>query len=141
MRENSIMHLISSLIYIYKRCSCKNKIAFYSGDDNLNFIFYCLGAQGCISVTANVVAQRVQEVFEAVKNGDILKARELQNKLNEINHAMFIETNPIPVKNLMSRMGMVDEEVRMPLVRASANTNSLLVMLAEKLKKEKEFIL
>ena len=120
---------------------CENHIALYSGEDNLNFIFYCLGAQGCISVTANILTQKVQDVFDAMKNGDILKARETQNELNEINHAMFVETNPIPVKNLMSRMGMVDEEVRMPLVRANEKTNSLLVILAEKLKKEKEFVL
>ena len=60
-----------------------------------------------------------------------------KNELKEINHAMFIETNPIPVKNLMYHMDMIDDEVRMPLVRVQDNTNSLLNKLANRLKNEK----
>ena len=116
---------------------CKDKISLYSGEDSLNYVFYCLGAQGCISVSANVVADKVQKVFELVQNNDFKTARKIQAELDEINHAMFIETNPIPVKNFMSHMNMIQEDVRMPLVKATSETNSLLTKLAEKLQKEK----
>ena len=116
---------------------CKDKIALYSGEDALNYLFYCLEAQGCISVSANVVADKVQKVFELVKNGDLTRALKQQNDLMEINKAMFVETNPIPVKNLMSKMSIIEEDVRMPLVKASKETNSLLLRLAERLNNEK----
>ena len=116
---------------------CKDKIALYSGEDALNYIFYCLGAQGCISVSANVVADKVQLVYDLVKSGDIKRALEIQNTLSEMNELMFIETNPIPVKNLMANLGSIKNEVRMPLVEANKKTESLLIKLAEKLKEEK----
>lgn len=119
---------------------CKDKIALYSGEDNLNYVFYCLGGNGTISVTANVCADKVQKVYDLVCEGKFTQARDLQNKLEELNKALFIETNPIPVKTLMSQMGMIEKEVRMPLVNASAESTSLLLKLAEKLKQEKLFV-
>ena len=116
---------------------CQNKIALYSGEDFLNYIFYCLGANGCISVTANVVADKVQKIYDLVKNNDFKTALKMQNELNELNHAMFVETNPIPVKNLMSHMNLIEDDVRMPLIKASDKTDSLLMRLAEKLKNER----
>ncbi len=119
---------------------CKDKISLYSGEDPLNYVFYCLGAQGCISVTANVLAEKVQAVYDFVKSGDIKNALKTQNELSEINSAMFVETNPIPVKNLMSHLNLIDEEVRMPLVKASDKTDSLLLKLTKKIKLEKEYM-
>lgn len=118
---------------------CKDKIALYSGEDNLNFLFYCLGAKGCISVTANVMADKVQQVFDLVKNEEIERGLKIQNELDEINHAMFLETNPIPVKNFMSHLGVIEEDVRLPLVKATEKTDSLLLKLANRLKSDKEY--
>lgn len=118
---------------------CKNKIALYSGEDALNYVFYCLGANGTISVTANVLADKVEKVYQAVKNNDLQKGLELQTELDEINQAMFLETNPIPVKNFMSHLNIIDSEVRLPLVNAGDKTNSLLLKLAYKLKEEKDY--
>lgn len=112
---------------------CKDEIALYSGEDALNYLFYCLGAQGTISVTANVLTDKVEEVYQLVKSGNINKALELQNNIKEINDAMFVETNPVPVKNLMMHLDMCDDEVRMPLIRAEEKHNSLLMKLAKKL--------
>ena len=120
---------------------CKDKIALYSGEDALNFVFYCLGAQGSISVTANVMADTVEEIYQAVKNGEIEKARNLQFELDEINHVMFVETNPIPVKNFMCQMGMISSEVRMPLVDPSDRTLLLIVRLTDRLKHNKSIML
>lgn len=120
---------------------CKGNIALYSGEDALNYIFYCLGANGCISVTANVMADKVQAVYDAVKYGDYKYGLKLQEEMSEINKAMFVETNPIPIKNFMMHMDMIDDEVRMPLVKAEDKTVSLLVRLADKLKHDKDILL
>lgn len=120
---------------------CKDNIALYSGEDHLNYLFYCLGANGCISVTANVLADKVEAVYEAVKNGDIKKGLKIQNELSEINSAMFVETNPIPIKNFMMQMDLIDDEVRMPLVKAESKTISLLSRLADRLKHNKDVLL
>ena len=116
---------------------CKGKIAVYSGEDNLNYIFYCLGGNGSISVTANICADKVQKVYEYVQNGQFKEALKLQTELDELNHALFVETNPIPVKTMMAEMGMIKKELRMPLVNASEENTSLLVKLAQKLQHEK----
>ncbi len=120
---------------------CKHNIALYSGEDALNFIFYCLGAQGCISVTANVLADKVQEIYQMVLDGKIERALQQQTELDEINHAMFLETNPVPVKTFMSQMGLIHDEVRMPLVKVSNKTLSLIVRLTDRLKNNKDIIL
>ncbi len=116
---------------------CNNKIALYSGEDNLNYIFYCLGGNGSISVTANICVDKVEKVFEFVQNGQYSDALKLQNELDGLNHALFIETNPIPVKTIMAEMGKIEKDVRMPLVDASEENTSLLVKLAKKLQEEK----
>ena len=118
---------------------CKDKIALYSGEDNLNYIFYCLGGNGSISVSANICADKVQQVFECVKNGDYNQALQIQNELQELNNALFIETNPIPVKTMMAEMGKIEKEVRMPLVNANQESSSLLIKLTKKLQEEKTF--
>ncbi len=118
---------------------CEGKIALYSGEDLLNYVFYCLGAKGCVSVTANIVPDKVQKVYEMVQSGEYEKARVLQNELEEINKGMFVETNPIPVKTFMANMNMIDEEVRMPLVRPTDQTVSLINKLINKLKNQTDY--
>ena len=105
---------------IQKLCRiCHKKIAVYSGEDDLNYLFYCLGAQGTISVTANVDCARVKKVYESIMHGDFSTALKTQNSLAELNETLFVETNPIPVKALMSKMGLIENELRLPLVRLS----------------------
>ena len=120
---------------------CKDKIALYSGEDALNFVFYCLGAQGAISVTANVATSKVEEVYQLVKEGQIQKARKLQDDLDEINEVMFLETNPIPVKTFMNQMGLISDEVRMPLVKPNDRTLLLIVRLTDRLKENRSIII
>lgn len=98
---------------------CKDKIAVYSGEDDLNFLFYCLGASGAISVTANLLTRHCRRLFDFVKTGELEKARELDAKLSVVNKALFCETNPIPVKALLNKLGYIKNELRMPLVPLS----------------------
>ena len=99
---------------------CKNKIAIYSGEDALNLIFYSLGGDGTISVTANAFCEDVQGVFETARQNDFETALKLQNKLQPTNEILFCETNPIPVKYMLKAMKLIEsDEVRMPLVSLS----------------------
>ncbi len=108
---------------------CKNKIAVYSGEDHLNYVFYTLGATGCVSVTANVLADKVQEVYRLSKNQEFSAALKLQESLAEINKLMFIDINPIPIKTLMAKQGLIDKELRMPLVSLSVENDEKLLKL------------
>jgi len=88
-----------------------------SGDDFLTFPMMVLGAAGVISVTANVAPKPVSEQVDAILNGDFEKAKELHHYLHPLHEAMFIETNPIPVKTACHLMGLVEEEFKLPLCK------------------------
>jgi len=97
-----------------------------SGDDFTTFPMYALGGKGSISVTANVAPCDQAAMWDAWKNGNISEARRLHYKLEPLNYAMFLETNPIPVKTALSLMGKVKEDFRLPLCKMSdANREKL----------------
>ncbi len=87
-----------------------------SGDDFLTLPILFLGGKGVISVAANVAPHIMQEMFQAFKNGDIEKARELHYRLMPLYDALFIDTNPIPVKKAMELIGLAAGKPRLPLV-------------------------
>jgi len=93
----------------------EGKMAMYSGDDATDYLFYLLGGVGSISVTANVLPAEKIKVFELVRNGKIAEARELHNRLLDINNQLFCEPNPIPVKAVLANLGLCKDEMRMPL--------------------------
>lgn len=99
---------------------CGDRLAVVSGDDFTTLPMLCLGGRGAISVTANVSPRDSAEMFNAWERGDIAKARELHYKLEPVNAAMFIETNPIPVKTAVALMGRITGELRLPLCEMSA---------------------
>lgn len=125
---------------ITKLCNiCKDKIPVYSGEDALNYVFYCLGGMGCISVTANVLPHKVAEVYEKVQSGHIKDALNLQNKLQKVDDAMFIETNPIPVKGMMHSLGLIkSDKLRLPLINLEASNQQRIDNLANELPNEFE---
>ncbi|HDM32574.1 MAG TPA: 4-hydroxy-tetrahydrodipicolinate synthase, partial [Deltaproteobacteria bacterium] len=101
-----------------------------SGDDGLALPILSLGGKGVISVTANVLPSKVTQMVESFLKGDVVGARKLHYELLEINSAMFIETNPIPVKTALSMMGKINEELRLPLCQmAGANKKKLFDVL------------
>jgi len=99
--------------------SCPEGFACYSGDDAMNFDIYKAGGAGAISVTANVAPDMVAAVWDAHEAGDDDEAGRLHKKLDALNRAMFIETNPIPAKTSLAMMGKVAEEFRLPLTPIS----------------------
>ncbi len=86
-----------------------------SGDDALTLPLFAIGGTGVISVVANIVPKDVADMCAAFKRGNIKQAQELHYKLLPLIKAMFIETNPIPVKTAMGLLGMIDPELRLPL--------------------------
>lgn len=91
------------------------KFAVMSGEDALNLPIMSCGAKGVISVTANILPQKVHDLVELSEQNKFDKALNIHQYLIEINNAMFIETNPIPVKEALSMMTMIQNEIRLPL--------------------------
>lgn len=103
----------SNIDQILKLCFLlKNRMAVYSGDDALNYIFMCLGAKGAISVTANVLPRKINLLC---KNFNSKKGRVLSENLLKINKLLFCDVNPIPVKYALSYLGLIKNELRLPL--------------------------
>ncbi len=106
--------------------------AVLSGDDFLTLPILMLGGRGVISVTANVAPHLMKEMFEAFKKGDVEKAREIHYRLMPLYDALFIDTNPIPVKKALELMGLAAGKPRLPLVELSREkTEKLKSVLAE----------
>ncbi len=86
-----------------------------SGEDPLVMPTMAIGGKGCISVTANILPAKVHQLVSLSLKGEYSKAKNLHEELMEINRRMFIETNPIPVKEALVMMGMIDLEFRLPM--------------------------
>jgi 4-hydroxy-tetrahydrodipicolinate synthase len=105
---------------------CGDRLTYLSGDDTLTLPLMSVGGHGVISVVANIVPKDCADCCHAFLNGDWKRARELHLRLFPLSQAMFIETNPIPVKTAMALMGKIDLEFRLPLCRmAEANLTKL----------------
>ena len=98
---------------------CGNRMTMLSGDDFTTLPLLALGGKGVISVSANVAPRDVSAMCNAWEQGDIVRARKLHFKLEPLNSAMFIETNPIPAKTSLSMMGKIQEEFKLPLCQMS----------------------
>ncbi len=111
---------------------CGERITVLSGDDFTTLPLMMLGGKGVISVVANVVPSKVAQLCKACEEGRIEEARRLHYHLEPLNAAMFLETNPIPVKTALSMMGRIKEEFRLPLCEmADANKAKLQAVLKE----------
>jgi 4-hydroxy-tetrahydrodipicolinate synthase len=105
---------------------CGDNMTVISGDDFTTLTLLALGGKGVISVSANVAPKEVSMMCSLMLNGQYEKARSLHYKLEPLNAAMFIETNPIPVKTALAMMGKIKEEFRLPLCEmAPANKEKL----------------
>jgi len=112
--------------------ACGPDFSVVSGDDNLTLPLMSVGGRGVISVIANIVPRETAEMTHAALAGDWKLARELHLRLFPLCRAVFIETNPIPVKEAMAMMGMLEPEFRLPLCRmGDANRERLRAILTQ----------
>jgi 4-hydroxy-tetrahydrodipicolinate synthase len=95
---------------------CGDRLTLLSGDDPLAVPLMAIGAKGVISVVTNVMPREVHEMVAAGLARDFERARELHYMLLPLTRALFVETNPIPVKQACAFMGNCTNEMRMPLV-------------------------
>ena len=91
----------------------------WSGDDNLTLPLVALGADGIVSVVANEVPRMFSDMVRAALKGKWEKARELHYHLLHLMNINFIESNPIPAKAALNMMGMIENQLRLPLVPLS----------------------
>ncbi len=94
---------------------CSKDFLLLSGEDSINLPLLAIGGRGFITVTANIAPKDVADLYNHFNNGEFEKARDLHYKLLPLNEALFIETNPIPVKAALSMMDKIKYEYRLPL--------------------------
>ncbi len=108
-------------------------ITVLSGDDHLTLPMMALGGQGVISVAANAAPKKVADLVSACLKGRMTLARNLHYELLPLFKGLFIETNPIPLKAVLSRMGLMENVVRMPLISLSDEKYEKLAPITERL--------
>jgi 4-hydroxy-tetrahydrodipicolinate synthase len=99
--------------------ACPPEFTLLSGDDATAIDLMSVGARGVISVSANVAPRRMHEACEAALQGDLDKARAIDESLRPLHKDLFIEASPIPVKWAVARMGLIGNAIRLPLVELS----------------------
>lgn len=107
----------------------KGEFSIISGDDNLFLPMMSVGARGVISVVSNVLPSRVKALAEAfMTEGDPEKARDIHMELSPLFQTLFIEVNPVPVKESLYYMGMIeDKTVRLPLCPLADSSRTALL--------------
>ncbi|MDD5006018.1 MAG: 4-hydroxy-tetrahydrodipicolinate synthase [Candidatus Omnitrophica bacterium] len=98
---------------------CPSDFQLISGDDGLTLPVMAIGGIGIISVVANIIPKDVATMVDEFLKGNIKKAQEIHYKILPLVKAIFIETNPIPVKTAMGLIGMCEPELRLPLCSMS----------------------
>jgi 4-hydroxy-tetrahydrodipicolinate synthase len=102
-----------------------------SGDDSLTLPIMSVGGKGVISVLANIAPKPVAEMTAAYARGDVKRAQELHLKTFNLVKALFLETNPGPVKSAAAMLGLCSEEIRLPLVTIGEATRKKLAAALE----------
>ncbi|WP_343154336.1 4-hydroxy-tetrahydrodipicolinate synthase [Buchnera aphidicola] len=99
----------------------KNNFLLISGDDATALDFIQLGGQGVISVTANIAAKEMTKMCLYALKGDFINARRINERLSLLHESLFIESNPIPIKWLAKKMGLIkNDTLRLPMTPISS---------------------
>lgn len=111
---------------------CGEDFVLLSGDDALTVPVLAIGGTGVISVVANIVPRQVAQLVRTFASGRVTAARRLHERLLPLTKAMFLETNPIPVKTAMGLMGLLEPDLRLPLCPVSpAHAEQLIAVLKD----------
>ncbi|MCW9095314.1 MAG: 4-hydroxy-tetrahydrodipicolinate synthase [Ignavibacteriaceae bacterium] len=103
-----------------------SSLAVLSGNDDQTLPIMALGGDGVISVFSNPYPKEMKKITEAVLSNNLKLAQDLNNKYLSMMNALFIETSPAPVKYVMSRLGLCENVLRLPLLKASGKAEELL---------------
>ncbi len=109
------------------RLLCGDKLDIYSGNDDQIVPIMALGGKGVISVLSNVMPKETVEMCDKMLSGDFEGAAAMQIELSSLIDALFIEVNPIPVKEAMNLMGLGMGPLRLPMTPMEENTKAVLI--------------
>ena len=109
-----------------KMRAADGRLAFYSGNDDMVYVSLALGFEGVISVLSNVKPNVMSDLVNSYFNGDHARSRELQLDSLPLIRALFSEVSPIPCKYAMAKLGLCQNELRLPLIPASESTRALM---------------
>jgi 4-hydroxy-tetrahydrodipicolinate synthase len=104
----------------------KDDFCWLSGDDETAFDYVRSGGDGVISVTANIIPREMAEWCNELRNGDFEKAQSVFEKTLPLHHAMFVDSNPIPVKWAMTLTKQIGTGIRLPLTAPSSENKTLI---------------
>lgn len=105
---------------------CLDELDLYSGNDSAIYTTLSLGGKGVISVASNIAPKATLKITQSFTRGDTQTSLKAQKQLMPLCRALFLETNPAPIKYLMSRMGFCSDEIRLPLTMPSDETKGKL---------------
>jgi 4-hydroxy-tetrahydrodipicolinate synthase len=122
VKESTLsMNMVSDI-----RALCGEEFAILSGDDPVTLPLMALGGVGVISVASNVAPAAVSDMVRNLLDGNWERGRELHYALLPLFRALFVETNPIPVKSAASILGLCSDEMRLPMVPLSGENLAML---------------
>jgi len=110
---------------------CGDDFAIFSGDDQTALDCMAAGADGVISVTANLAPKLLSEMCALVKDGKLNEARDIDEKLSLLSRDLFVEANPIPAKWALHRMGLIPDGLRLPLTPLAAEYHAIVELAME----------
>jgi 4-hydroxy-tetrahydrodipicolinate synthase len=110
------------------------KVSVFSGNDDQTLPILALGGKGVISTFSNAFPKEMKSLCEAFFAGDMKKAQTLQKNYLKMMNSLFVEANPIPLKFMMSLLGLCEDKLRLPLMPASKKTQDILSAEYSKLK-------
>ena len=101
-----------------------SKFCYLSGEDGTALAYLSQGGHGCISVTANVAPKLCSDMHLSWREGNIIKAQEINLKLSRLHNALFLESSPGPVKYAANILGLCDYKTRLPLFEINDSTKN-----------------
>ena len=110
---------------------CPDDFYIWSGNDEDTTALMALGGAGVISTAANLIPADMRELTRLAMSGSLHKAGVLQVRLSELLRALFCEVNPIPVKAALARLGLIEEELRLPLCKMAEENRARLFAAME----------
>lgn len=99
--------------------SCEDNLEIYSGDDPTCAQWLLAGAKGVISVTANVTPRLMAKLCDAAHDQDNISCLRINEQIKSLHESLFVESNPIPVKWCLYKMGLINDELRLPMTSLS----------------------
>jgi len=105
---------------------CPESFILLSGDDGTAIDFILMGGHGGISVTANVVPKLLSTAYDLAIRGNADKAKEIDLEISNLHSHLFIESNPIPVKWAMHKMGFCENGIRLPLTKLELDSRKII---------------